>query len=139
RGAMADSRGVWAREAVKAETFIDAEVDAFWRWFTSLDVVPTIVALRDKVEAIRQREVARGLAACADADPRLPEVLERVTSAIVHKILHGPLTALRRHAAPAGDAFFLAAARRLLLLGGDPDHGEEQWRAAPVGCVAAHA
>jgi len=124
-GVIADNKGARAREAVKAETIIDAEVDAFWRWFTSLDVVPTIVALRDKVEAIRQREVARGLAACADADPRLPEVLERVTSAIVNKILHGPLTALRRHEAQASEAFFVEAARRLFRLGGDPDDGEE--------------
>ena len=86
-GVIADNKGARAREAVRAETIIDAEVDAFWRWFTSLDVVPTIVALRDKVEAIRQREVARGLAAFGDADARLPEVLERVTSAIVNKIL----------------------------------------------------
>jgi len=124
-GVIADNKGARAREAVKAETIIDAEVDAFWRWFTSLDVVPTILALRDKVEGIRRREVARGLAACADADPRLPEVLERVTSAIVNKILHGPLTALRRHEAQAGEAFFVDAARRLFRLGGDPGDEEE--------------
>ena len=124
-GVITDNKGARAREAVRAETIIDAEVDAFWRWFTSLDVVPTIVALRDKVEAIRQREVARGLAAFGDADARLPEVLERVTSAIVNKILHGPLTALRRHEAQAGEAFYVEAARRLFRLGADPDDGEE--------------
>ena len=124
-GVITDNKGARAREAVRAETIIDAEVDAFWRWFTSLDVVPTIVALRDKVEAIRQREVARGLAAFGDVDARLPEVLERVTSAIVNKILHGPLTALRRHEAQAGEAFYVEAARRLFRLGADPDDGEE--------------
>src|SRR5439155_20475417 len=60
---IADNKGARPREAVKAETIIDAEVDSFWRWFTSLDVVPTIVALRDKVEGIRRREVERGLTA----------------------------------------------------------------------------
>ena len=124
-GVVADNKGARAREAVKAETIVDAEVDAFWRWFTSLDVVPTIVALRDKVEGIRRREVARGLTALGDADPRLPEVLERVTSAIVNKILHGPLTALRRHEAHAGEAFYVEAARRLFGLGADPDDEEE--------------
>ena len=124
-GVIADNKGARAREAVKAETIIDAEVDAFWRWFTSLDVVPTIVALRDKVEGIRRREVARGLTALGDADPKLPEVLERVTSAIVNKILHGPLTALRRHEAQAGEAFYVEAARRLFRLGADPDDEEE--------------
>ncbi|TMA67606.1 MAG: glutamyl-tRNA reductase, partial [Deltaproteobacteria bacterium] len=88
-------------------------------------VVPTIVALRDKVEGIRRREVERGLTALGAADPRLPEVLERVTSAIVNKILHGPLTALRRHEAHAGEAFYVEAARRLFRLGADPDDEEE--------------
>ena len=124
-GVIADNKGARAREAVKAETIIDAEVDAFWRWFTSLDVVPTIVALRDKVEGIRRRELARALAAVGDADPRMGEVLERVTSAIVNKILHGPLTALRRHEAQAGEAFYVDAARRLFRLGADPDDEED--------------
>ncbi len=124
-GVIADNKGARAREAVKAETIIDAEVDAFWRWFTSLDVVPTIVALREKVEGIRRRELARGLAAVGDADPRMGEVLERVTSAIVNKILHGPLTALRRHEAQAGEAFYVDAARRLFRLGADPDDEED--------------
>src|SRR6266576_3355872 len=124
-GVVAQNKGARAREAVKAETIIDAEVDAFWRWFTSLDVVPTIVALRDKVEGIRRRELARALAAVGDADPRVGEVLERVTSAIVNKILHGPLTALRRHEAQAGEAFYVDAARRLFRLGADPDDEED--------------
>src|SRR5438034_1357583 len=46
-GVVAQNRGARAREAVKAETIVDAEVEAFWRWFTSLDVVPTIVELRE--------------------------------------------------------------------------------------------
>src|SRR5439155_1583326 len=123
-GVIADNKGARAREAVKAETIIDAEVDAFWRWFTSLDVVPTIVALRDKVEGIRRRELARALAAVGDADPRMGEVLERVTSAIVNKILHGPLTALRRHEAQAGEAFYVDAARRLFRLGAVPERAD---------------
>ena len=53
------------------------------------------------------------------------EVLERVTSAIVNKILHGPLTALRRHEAQAGEAFYVDAARRLFRLGADPDDEED--------------
>jgi len=124
-GVIADNKGARAREAVKAETIVDAEVDAFWRWFTSLDVVPTIVALREKVEGIRRRELARGLTAVGDADPRVAEMLERVTSAIVNKILHGPLTALRRHEAQEGEAFYVDAARRLFRLGADPDDEEE--------------
>src|SRR5438094_189405 len=106
-----------AREAVKAETIVDAEVEAFWRWFTSLDVVPTIVALRERVEAIRRCEVERSLAALGPLDPRQRETIERLTQAIVNKVLHAPLTALRRHRADPAEAFYVEAARRLFRLG----------------------
>src|SRR5437867_3773612 len=69
-GVVARNRGARAREADKAETIVDAEVEAFWRWFTSLDVVPTIVALRERVEVIRRREVERGLAGLGAVDPQ---------------------------------------------------------------------
>src|SRR5438034_657711 len=116
-GVVAQNRGARAREAVKAETIVDAEVEAFWRWFTSLDVVPTIVALRERVEAIRRCEVERSLAALGPLDPRQRETIERLTQAIVNKVLHAPLTALRRHRADPAEAFYVEAARRLFRLG----------------------
>ncbi|TMB05177.1 MAG: glutamyl-tRNA reductase [Deltaproteobacteria bacterium] len=116
-GVVTQNRGARAREAAKAETIVDAEVDTFWRWYTSLDVVPTIVALRERVEAIRRYEVERSLAALGALDPRQREALERLTQAIVNKVLHAPLTALRRHRADPAEAFYVEAARRLFRLG----------------------
>jgi len=113
---VAENRGARAREAAKAETIVDAEVDVFWRWFRSLAVVPTIVALRERVEAIRQREVERGLVALGGIDPRQRDAIERLTQAIVNKVLHAPLTALRRHRADPAEAFYVEAARRLFRL-----------------------
>src|SRR5438876_4197038 len=118
-GVVAQNRGARAREAAKAETIVDAEVDTFWRWYTSLDVVPTIVALRERMEAIRRHEVERSLAALGALDPRQREALERLTQAIVNKVLHAPLTALRRHRADPAEAFYVEAARRLFRLGTD--------------------
>ena len=116
-GVVAQNRGARAREAAKAETIVEAEVDAFWRWFTSLDAVPTIVALREQVEAIRRHEIERLLPALGALDPRQREALERLTRAIVNKVLHGPLTALRRHRADPAEALYVEAARRLFHLG----------------------
>jgi glutamyl-tRNA reductase len=129
-GVVADNRGARAREATKAEVIVDTEVDAFWRWFTSLDVVPTIVALREKLEGIRRREVERSLAAFGPVDARQRDAIERLTTALVNKILHAPVTALRRHRAEPSEAFYVEAARRLFRLqsgteGGDPDDEAE--------------
>jgi glutamyl-tRNA reductase len=126
-GVIADNRGARAREAAKAETIVEAEVESFWRWFTTLDVVPTIVALREKLEAIRQREVACGLQGVAELDARQREAVERITRGIVNKILHEPVTALRRGEQDGGEPFDLDAARRLFRLGAgsdDPDDDE---------------
>ncbi len=138
-GVVAQNRGARAREAVKAETIVDAEVEAFWRWFTSLDVVPTIVALRERVEAIRRREVERSLAALGPVDPRQRETIERLTQAIVNKVLHAPLTALRRHRADPAEAFYVEAVRRLFRLGtGEAgEAGAERRGASPRGPEAS--
>jgi glutamyl-tRNA reductase len=127
-GVIADNRGARARAADEAESIVEAEVDAFWQWFTSLDAVPTIVALRDKLESIRRREVARTLAALGPLDPRQRDSIERLSTAIVNKILHAPLSALRRHRADPAEAFYIEAARRLFRLDvgdEDPDPDED--------------
>jgi len=120
-GVIADNRGARAAAAAKAETIVDAEVDAFWGWFTSLDVVPTIVALRDKLEALRQREVERTLAGLGELDPKHRQAVERLSVALVNKILHAPVTMLRRHQADRAESFYIEAARRLFRLGSDAD------------------
>ncbi len=120
-GVIAENRGARATEAVRAEAIVDAEVDAFWRWFQSLGVVPTIVALREKLEGIRQAEVERWVAALGpDGDPRQREGVERLTRSIVNKILHAPLTALRSHQAGESETFYVDAARSLFRLHGAP-------------------
>jgi glutamyl-tRNA reductase len=125
-GVVAENRGARASEAVRAEAIVEAEVEAFWTWLQGLDVVPTIVALRDKVEAIRQREVERHLGALSSPDPRQREAVERLTRAIVNKILHYPVTALRRHQAVRGESFYVEAARSLFHLGSEEPPDDEE-------------
>ena len=124
-GVVADNRDARAAEAVKAEAIVDREVEAFWRWYSSLDVVPTIVALREQLESMRRHEVARALSALGDADPRQRDVVERLSQSLVNKMLHGPLSALRRHRGGTDETFYVEAARRLFRLDRDPDDGED--------------
>jgi glutamyl-tRNA reductase len=117
---VADNQGARAREAAKAEGLVDVEVEAFWRWFTSLDVVPTIVALRDRVENVRRREIERHLPALGALAPEQWAAVERLTTSIVNKILHAPITSLRRHRADRRESFYVEAARRLFRLDPEP-------------------
>jgi glutamyl-tRNA reductase len=127
-----ENRDARASEALRAEAIIDAEVEAFWQWLEGLDVVPTIVALRAHVEAIRDAELARYLAVLESLDPRQREAVERVTRAIVNKVLHAPLSALR-HERNGGDGVALTEAVRLLfqldpatIAGGVDDADDEE-------------
>jgi glutamyl-tRNA reductase len=109
-----DERG---READKAEHIVSEEVESFWRWLGHLEVVPTIVALREKMEAIRRTELQKTLAALKDLDPREREALEAMTEAIVNKILHTPITRLKQRD-QRSEAFYIDAARRLFDIEG---------------------
>jgi glutamyl-tRNA reductase len=78
------------REAVKAQRIIDEAVIGFRKWYDALEVVPTIVSLRGKVEAMARQELEKTLGALkhlSDADKR---AIERMTGALVNKILHEP-------------------------------------------------
>jgi glutamyl-tRNA reductase len=125
----ADNTGEREREALRAEAIVESEVDRFVQWLGGLDVVPTIVALRSKIEAIRQGELEKALASLQDQAPRHRALLDALTSSIVNKILHAPLASLKRDTA-ADEPDLAASVRRLfaLELGAPPrdDDGEEE-------------
>ena len=83
------------REAHRAETLIDREVAKFLAKQGDVEVIPTIVSLRERLEAIRTGEVKRTLSRLPNATPETREAIEALSSAIVNKILHAPITKLR--------------------------------------------
>ncbi len=111
-GVAQDNLAERTREATKAEAIIEEEVDSFWKWLANLEAVPTIVALRDRMEAIRKGEVEKTLGGWHDAKPEVREALEAMTAAIVNKIMHAPITHLKHHDRKEA-AFYAAAARKL--------------------------
>jgi len=115
-GVIAENRDARAAEAARAEAIVDGEVEAFWHWLEGLDVVPTVVALREKVEAIRQGELERFLTGSVALEPAQREAVERLTRALCNKILHAPLEALRGQQVGRGDEVAVAAARALFGL-----------------------
>jgi glutamyl-tRNA reductase len=111
------------RESVRAQAIVEEEVDRTWRWFDSLEVVPTIVAIREKVEAIRQRELEKALLSLKDQAPRHRALLDALTSSIVNKILHAPISSLK---SPEAENHDLLASARLLFDLEPPDDDEKE-------------
>jgi glutamyl-tRNA reductase len=84
-----------AREASRAETLVEREVAKFMVRLGDVEVIPTIVSLRERLEAIRTGEVRRTLARLPGATPETRDAIEAMSTAIVNKILHAPITKLR--------------------------------------------
>lgn len=104
------------REAERAESLIDREVSQFVAWLASLEVVPTIVAMREKVESIRQEELRRALARLPGLTEQEREAISTLTSSIVNKILHDPMTELKRQSAEKDGHLYANILRRLFAI-----------------------
>jgi glutamyl-tRNA reductase len=83
------------REALRAQTLLEGEVVKFATRLQQLEVVPTIVSLREKLEAIRRAELERALGRLPGAGEETRRVMEALSQAIVNKVLHAPLVKLK--------------------------------------------
>jgi glutamyl-tRNA reductase len=103
-------------EARKAEAIVRDEVLKFVNWYRSLDVTPTIVALRKKFEEIRRKELEKTLSLHPDLSEKEKKSLEALTSAIINKILHAPITLLKQTDEEAMSDLYLDALHALFGL-----------------------
>ena len=85
----------------------------FMSWLSTLHVVPLIRELRDGAERIRRHELARALKGL-DLSPEEAEAVEKMSRALVNKLLHGPIQELKT-LAEAGTPLKSDKVRRHLL------------------------
>ena len=82
--------------AMEAQGLLEQEVEAFDLWWRSLETVPTISCLRDKIELIREQELEKALSRLgSEFSEKHQDVIESLTRGIVNKILHDPMVQLR--------------------------------------------
>jgi glutamyl-tRNA reductase len=103
-------------EAERAGAIVAEEVTRFEQWFESLDTVPTIVALREKVEALRDEETGRVLRRLEHLSAEDKALVARYGEALANKILHGPLSQLRHVGAGERGVALTGALRYLFRL-----------------------
>lgn len=84
------------QEAEKAELIVEEEITQFYRWLSTLEVTPTIVALRKKFDELRQTEIDRTINGWRDAPDDVEQRLQSLTTAIMNKILHVPISTLKK-------------------------------------------
>ena len=106
-----------AREAQRAETLVEREVAKFLTRQGDVEVIPTIVSLRERLEEIRLGEVRKALSRLPDASPETRAAIEALSSAMVNKILHAPITKLRESSRAGASRSWLELVHELFGLG----------------------
>ncbi len=99
-------------ESVKAEVIANEEVEVIQKWLQSLVATPTIVALRKRAEDIKQAELEKALPRLSTLSDQDRETVEGLASAIVNKLIHGSLVALKSATQSSNGSVYIDAARR---------------------------
>ncbi len=107
-------------ELPAAEQIVLRGVDDYWAWYSGLAVVPTIRALRDRGEAVRQAELERALKALSHLSPEDQLAIDALTRSLVNKVLHAPTARLRQAAGNGRGTGVLDTVRYLFELDGGP-------------------
>lgn len=92
-------------EAEKAQAIIDEEIAKMEEWLVTLDVVPTIKNLREKVLALASAELQKGLGQLGDISDRQERAVRAMINAFAYKLLHHP-TVMMKQKAKEGTAGF---------------------------------
>jgi glutamyl-tRNA reductase len=104
------------REAARAEHIIDEETIKFQHWLQTLDVVPTIIAMRRKAEEIRATELKKTMSQLAHLSDREKEAIVKMTESLVKKMLHDPIMFIKRKASRPSKQFYIDLVQQVFNL-----------------------
>jgi glutamyl-tRNA reductase len=110
------NKGEREKEALRAEGIVAEEVIKFWQWLEGMELAPTITALRQKANAIRDAEVAKTLSSMKALSENERRSVEMLANAIVNKLLHEPMVFLKNNGPHDNPQLKLAFVRQLFGL-----------------------
>ena len=108
-------------EVSRAEAIVHEETSRFADWLRSRDVIPTVVALRQRFEAIRRAELQRLDAKLAGLPPDARARVDEITRLLVEKLLLSPTERLKSLDDETMLAVYSEAINRLFSLAEEVD------------------
>jgi glutamyl-tRNA reductase len=108
-------------EAQKAERIVREEVVKFGKWIKTLQVVPTIVSLREKANMIIESEMKKSSSALAGLTSSQTEAVHILTRSIAEKMINDPILFLKDRAEKVSVNDYLDVTRRLFNLDRDTE------------------
>ena len=112
-------------ELSRAEAIVNEESSRFAEWLKSRDVIPTVVALRERFETIRRAELRRLDSKLAGLPPDARNRVEEITRLLVEKLLLSPTEQLKSLDDETMVAVYSEALSRLFSLAGSQEPHEE--------------
>jgi glutamyl-tRNA reductase len=104
------------KEAVKAERIIDESVIRFQEWRESLQVVPTIVDLKNRLTHMANAEIEKTVQHLKHLSEEDERAIHKMTEALIRKILHDPITFLKNCGEHRNGTLYLDLTRSLFRL-----------------------
>eukprot|EP00560_Eucampia_antarctica_P004965 CAMPEP_0197834978 /NCGR_PEP_ID=MMETSP1437-20131217/24306_1 /TAXON_ID=49252 ORGANISM="Eucampia antarctica, Strain CCMP1452" /NCGR_SAMPLE_ID=MMETSP1437 /ASSEMBLY_ACC=CAM_ASM_001096 /LENGTH=521 /DNA_ID=CAMNT_0043440065 /DNA_START=48 /DNA_END=1613 /DNA_ORIENTATION=+ len=99
KAVVAKNTAMRQKEMIEAEILLKEEAYEFGTWRDSLSAIPTINQLQEKANSFREEELekcTRKLSQNNNFNDKELEAVERLSRGIVNKLLHGPMSHLRK-------------------------------------------
>ncbi|MBW3576828.1 MAG: glutamyl-tRNA reductase [Actinobacteria bacterium] len=109
-------RSVTGDVVLEASAIVSDEAARFRAWLQAVRIEPTIRALRQRAEQVRNGELGRLSSRLAGLDERQREAVEALTHGIVNTLLHDPTVRLKALADRGGAEHYAIALRELFDL-----------------------
>jgi len=118
-----------AREAAaqQAEKIIEDEMAQFLKWHNSLFVIPTIVALQQKGQEVKEVQLERALQRLGPISPRQEKIIRSLANSIVNQLLHVPITNLKEFATTRQGHLYTEILQNLFDLDVDEESARNLW------------
>ncbi|MGI9533422.1 MAG: glutamyl-tRNA reductase [Thermodesulfobacteriota bacterium] len=102
--------------ANEAERIVEEHSSKFIEWINGLKVLPTIVKLKDKMENIKQSELERALGKLDSLSQDQKNVVRNLVERIMDKVLHDPISGLKRESSTSIGILYSDTIQRLYNL-----------------------
>ncbi|PYR60472.1 MAG: glutamyl-tRNA reductase [Acidobacteria bacterium] len=128
QGIVKENMARRAGELDRADAIVAEEVERFAAWMHSREIIPTVVALRQRFEAIRQSELARLEPKLSGLPPEARARIDEITHLLVEKLLLTPTEQLKAVSDETMVVTYTDALNRLFSLADDRGKAERGGR-----------
>ena len=126
KGVLDENLKTRRESAEKAEEIVLQGERNFLRWLNDLKVVPAIIELKKRFDEIKVNQVEKALRRFGSLSDRERKIIENMAAGIIGKILHSPLTNLKKESSTSLGALYAHTIKKLFELDSEFEFLEEE-------------